>query len=105
MPFVGGESIGRASSKLGSNRPRRRIRKVESSQPRQVALTDEQWIADEPCIYRSESPTGQTVCQTCGERGNPLALYSCRLHGQVSIKRKNRSHRACVSCDDRTGPS
>lgn len=103
MPFIGGESIG----KPASTATRRRVRRqpVATPQPRQVAMSDQQWIEMEPCRHRRGKSDTPAVCQSCGERGNPLQLYHCDLHGEVSIKRKNRSFRACANCDDRSGPS
>lgn len=61
------------------------------------------WLA---CVHRGEV-LGERECETCGQRGRPVPLYACALHGQCvlrvysTVPSKMAGDQVCSRCPDR----
>jgi hypothetical protein len=43
------------------------------------------------------------LCDLCGgERGQPVTVYACTLHGRCSARRQHSQVRSCLACADFT---
>jgi len=58
---------------------------------------------DFPCRHRG-AQIDEVVCQLCGRRGEPVAIYACALqHGECSLRRFKVGEQihSCITCEDR----
>lgn len=65
------------------------------------------------CAHRGAEPIGQHACEQCGERGKPVPVFACALHGRCvprwwtvdGRQRRLSGETSCLTCPDRQEPA